>query len=95
VPTGVGALPTLVFVAAACIWVYAVVLAVRVVQAVRPGERLSLFFPGWPWNVEKAVARYGPQVAAPLRAFQRAFVMFFGLVILVAAVAVFVAAQSR
>jgi hypothetical protein len=91
----VGALPTVVFIVAACVWIYAVVLAARVVQAVRPGERLSLFFPGWPWNVEKAVARYGPQVAAPLRAFQGAFMMFFGLVILVAAVAIFAVGQSR
>jgi hypothetical protein len=83
---------TLVFPLAAAVWFFAVWQVIRVVQVVKPGERFSLFFPGWPWNVEKAVARYGPQVEAPLRAFQRTFMLFFGLVILVAAVAIFFAA---
>ncbi len=90
------ALLTIVFLAAAAVWAFAVWQAVRVVQAVRPGQRASLFFPGWPWNVDKAVARYGPQVGAPLRAFQRTFFLFFGLIILVAAaVMVFAAGQGR
>jgi hypothetical protein len=90
-------MPTLAIIAfalAAAVWIYAVWQVFQVVRVVKPGQRFSLFFPGWPWNVDKAVARYGPQVAAPLRAFQRTFFLFFGLVILVAAVAIFAAAPN-
>jgi hypothetical protein len=84
-----------IFAVAAAVWVYAVWQVIQVVQVVKPGQRLSLFFPGWPWDIEKAVARYGPQVEAPLRAFQRTFLVFFGIVIVVAAVAIFFTAGSN
>ncbi|MBX3531090.1 MAG: hypothetical protein KF849_10815 [Rhizobiaceae bacterium] len=85
----------LVFAAAVAVWAFAVWQVFQVVRVVKSGQRFSLFFPGWPWNVEKAVARYGPQIEAPLRAFQRTFLLFFGLVFMVAAAAIFLAAGSN
>jgi len=76
------------------LWAVAVWRAIRFLQAVPQGRRFGAVFPGWPWNVEKAVARYGPQVEAPLRAFQRTFLLFFILVFVVAIAAIFLAAAS-
>ena len=79
----------------AALWAVAVWRAIAFVQAIPAGQKFSAFFPGWPWNVEKAVARYGPQVEAPLRAFQRTFFLFFILVFVVVSVAIFgIAATS-
>ena len=87
-------LVTMVGAVAAAIWAVAVWRVIQVVQAVPRGQRTSLFFPGWPWDIDKAVARYGAQVEAPLRAFQRVFLLFMILVFGVMVVAIFAIAAT-
>ncbi len=65
------------------VWFYAVWNALQFVLAVPQGKRLSAVFPRWPWNVSRAVERFGPAVERPLRRFQLGFALFFVCIIAV------------
>jgi hypothetical protein len=91
VPILVGVAGLLVVVA----WIVAIMSAIQIVSLAPKGEKIRTYGQlGW-WQFDKIRATIGPAADQPIRAYQRAFIVFIVIVILGAAAGVLLGAQAQ
>ena len=76
-------------------WGIAVLSAFRIVSLAPKGQRLGIYGKvGW-WQFGEIRAALGPQVDPHIRAYQRAFLVFIGLVVLAMVVGTLLGATAQ
>ncbi|HHY49205.1 MAG TPA: hypothetical protein GYA10_05605 [Alphaproteobacteria bacterium] len=79
---------------AAVAWVFALVSAIRVVSAARPGQGARAFMAlGW-WQFDKVRSLTTPASQVHVRNYVRAFIAFMAAVLLIAATSALVSATA-
>jgi hypothetical protein len=76
-------------------WGIAVLSAIRIVSLAPKGQKLSIYGKvGW-WQFDQIRSTLGPAVEPHIRAYQRAFVMFIGLVLVAMIVGTLLASTAQ